>query len=278
MSIIAFWNDDKEQSGRTLTSVAVATNMSIERNSKVLLISTSVGDNTLKNCFWKEQNTNSGFFGTKNNVNIGVESGLEGLFKLISSKKLTPSIITDYTKVIFKDRLEILVGLDKLVNPEHEQCYLELIKTANQYYDFVIVDIDKRLNAIVKNSILAASDVNVYVLSQRLESIKRYNTLKNEKQDLMKNRCVPVIGKYMSKYKYNSKNIARFLKEKKEMDLMPLNLLYMEAAEEATVVDLLLKLKNVKDKNDENYIFMQCLQNLTNNIIRRLQEMQMKMR
>ena len=56
MSIITFWNDTREQSGKTLTSVAIATRMAIERNSKILLISTSIADNTMKKCFWGEEN------------------------------------------------------------------------------------------------------------------------------------------------------------------------------------------------------------------------------
>ena len=45
-------------------------------------------------------------------------------------------------------------------------------------------------------------------------------------EDLYKNRCIPVIGKYDSKIKFNSRNIARYLGEKKEFDLVPLNQLY----------------------------------------------------
>ena len=159
-----------------------------------------------------------------------------------------------------------------------ESSYVDLIRTANQYYDIVIVDLDKNLSSTVREKILKISDVNVYVLSQRLESINRYIELKEENQELMKTKGIPVIGKYLSQYKYNSKNIARYLQQKKELDLIPFNLLYMEAAEEANVVDLLLRLKNVKDKTDENYIFMQCLRDLTNNIMKKLQEMQMRMR
>jgi len=287
MSIITFWNDTREQSGKTLTSVAVATRMAIERNSKILLISTSVADSTVKKCFWGEENRKNNFLGTKPS-NIAVENGIEGLLKLVTSNKLTPSIITDYTKVVFKGRLEILPGAsgtkgrsleENLEDFKKEQeYYVDLIRTANQYYDMVIVDLDKMVSTKVKEDILKISDVNVFVLSQKMESINRYIELKQMNQDLIKNRCIPVIGKYISNYKYNAKNIARFLQEKKEMDLMPLNLLYMEAAEEANVADLLLRLKNVKDKTDENYIFMECTLNLTNNILKKLQELQMRMR
>ncbi|MBQ2835549.1 MAG: hypothetical protein IJE68_01775 [Clostridia bacterium] len=288
MSIITFWNDSREQSGRTLTSVAVATRMAIERNSKILLISTSFGDSTMKNCFWGDTSKNTSFFSNGKNNNIAVENGIEGLYKLITSNKLTPSIITDYTKVVFKGRLEVITGFSeaKIRTTETsveelrkiEASYIELIKTANQYYDIVIVDLDKRISRKTQEEILNLSQVNVFVLTQRLESINRYNELRKANAELTKTRCIPVIGKYMSNYKYNSKNIARYLGQKQELDLLPFNLLYMAAADEADVVDLFLKLKNVKDKTDENYIFMQCTLNLTNNIVKKLQDMQMKMR
>ena len=288
MSIITFWNDGREQSGKTLASVAVATRMAIERNSKILLISTSFGDTTMKNCFWRENAPKTSLFGTSKNTTILNDNGIEGLYKLVTSKKLTPNIITDYTRVIFKERLEILAGFSeeriKILKSNIEELkkieasYVELIKTANQYYDIVIVDLDKRISPKIQEEILNLSQVNVYVLTQRLESINRYNELRQANKELMRTKCVPVIGKYISNYKYNSKNIARFLGQKQELDLLPLNLLYMAAADEADVVDLFLKLKNVKDKTDENYIFMQCTLNLMDNIVKKMQDMQMKMR
>ena len=287
MSIITFWNDGREQSGRTLASVAVATRMAIERNSKILLISTSIADNTIQNCFWgSEKQKKSNIFAPQAS-DVAVETGIEGLFKLLTSNKLESSIITDYTKVVFKNRLEVLLGpsgstarsLEGNLEDfkKYENFYAELIRIANQYYDIVIVDLDKMVNMKLKEDILKMSDVNVFVLSQKLESIERYRELKQKNGEVINNRCIPVIGKYLSKYKYNSKNIARYLQEKKEFDVLPYNLLYMGAAEEAGVVDLFLKLKNIKDKNDENYIFMQNSLDLTNNILKKLQDMQMRM-
>jgi len=271
-----------------LASVAVATRMAIERNSKVLLVSTSFGDSTMKNCFFTESQKTTALFTNGKATNVLNDNGIEGLYKLATSNKLTPEIITDYTKVVFKGRLEIVAGFSetriKTLQGKNEELkkiessYVDLIKTANQYYDIVIVDLDKRISTKIQEEILNLSQVNVYVLTQRLESINKYQELRNANQELVKTKCVPVIGKYMSNYKYNSKNIARYLGQKQEFDLIPFNLLYMAAAEEAGVADLFLKLKNVKDKTDENYIFMQCTLNLTNNIMKKMQDMQMKMR
>ena len=72
--------------------------------------------------------------------------------------------------------------------------------------------------------------------------------------------------------------MTRYLEEKKEISVVPYNLLYFEATEEVGVVDLFLRLKNVKDKTDENYIFLDEVTKLMEKIIKRLKELQMKMR
>ena len=288
MSIVTFWNDDREQSGKTLTSVAVATRMAIERNYKILLISTSFLDPTIKNCFWgNEVSRNLKLFGGKLN-NIAVENGIEGLSKLIAANKLTPDVITDYTKVIFKGRLEVLNGFNGMKDADEmtniktyekiAEGYVDLIRTANQYYDMVLVDLDKTIFAGIREKILEISNVNVMVFSQKTESLDRYIKYKENASSGELNKLVPVIGKYMYQSKYNLKNIMKYIGERKEINVVPFNMLYFEAAEEAMVTDLFLRLKNVKDTSDENYIFMQDVLNLTDKIIKRLQELQMKMR
>ena len=288
MSIVTFWNDDREQSGKTLTSVAVATRMAIERNYRILLISTSFQDPTMKNCFWgNEVQRNLKIFGGKLN-NIAVENGIEGLTKLITANKLTPSVITDYTRVIFKGRLEVINGFvgakdasfetNFTAYRQMERSYVELIRMANQYYDMVLVDLDKSISTDIRNEILGISNLNVIVFTQRKESLDRYKKLVENDMGVNSPKTLPVVGKYMSKSKYNLKNVMKYLEEKKEINVIPFNMLYFEAAEEAAVTDLFLRLKNVKDTSDENYIFMQDVLNLTDKIIKRLQELQMKMR
>lgn len=288
MSIVTFWNDDREQTGKTLTSVAVATRMAIECNYKILLISTSFQDSTMKNCFWgDESQRNLKLFGVKVH-NIAVENGIEGLLKLITANKLTPTSITDYTKVVFRGRLEVLSGLsgvkDKSFDTNYEEYknieknYIELIRMANQYYDMVIVDLEKMMSPETRNEILRISNLNVMVFSQKRASVDKYRELRDANKEVMGIKTIPVVGKYTNHSKYNAKNLTRYLEEKKEISIVPFNLLYFEAAEEAGVTDLFLRLKNIKDKTDENYIFMNEVLKLMNKIIKRLQELQMKMR
>lgn len=291
MSIVTFWNDDREQSGKTLTSAAVATKMAIARNYKILILSTSFQDPTLRNCFFgNEVQRNLKIFGGKSN-NIAVENGIEGLSKLITSKKITPNVITDYTKVVFKGRLEVLCGYvgatDKTLEENYEDykrledCYIDLIRNANLYYDMVIVDLDKNLDPNIKSEILRISNLNVFVFSQRLESLNRFIKLKEEKSEILGPKTISVIGRYDRRSKYNMKNITKYLGEKKDLSFIPFNLLYYEASEEAGVAELFLKLdrNNLKeDKLDEDYVFRQAVTDLVNKIIRRLQELQKRLR
>ena len=291
MSIVTFWNDDREQTGKTLTSVAVATRMAIARNYKILLLSTSFQDPTLRNCFFEnEMQKTLKIFGGKSN-NIAVENGIEGLSKLITSKKITPTVITDYTKVVFKGRLEILCGYvgtqDKTQAENYEdykrleECYIDLIRNANLYYDMVLVDLDKNLEPNVKSEILKISNLNVFVFTQRLESLNKYNALKESESEILGPKTISVIGRYDRRSKYNQKNITKYLNEKKDLYFIPFNLLYFEAAEEAGVADLFLKLdrNNMKeDRLDDDYVFREAVTELVDKIIKRLQELQKRLR
>ena len=55
MSIVTFWSNGKEQTGKTLSIVAISTYMAIEHNYRILVISTGHKDDILNRCFWEEK-------------------------------------------------------------------------------------------------------------------------------------------------------------------------------------------------------------------------------
>ena len=285
MSIVTFWNEDREQTGKTLTAVAVATKMAIERNFKILLLSTSYMEPTVKNCFWTDNiQKNLGLLAGKNN-SIAVENGIEGLSKLISSNKIQPTIITDYTRVIFKDRLEVLNGFsgspdttddDNLLNyKKTSQSYPELIKLANQFYDMVLVDIDSMLDKTIRDQILEMANVNVLVISKRLESLNRYNERKKTDKQIIGPKCIPVIGKYNKNSKYNKKNMMRYLNEKKDLNLVPFNTLFFEACNEGNLADFIINYRKVKQNSIQAPI-MESISEIGERIIAKLKELQVQ--
>ena len=173
MSIVTFYNSAREQTGQTMSAIAIATNMAIQHNIKILLISTSLNDDTIKNSFWHEKpNLLSGIFGS--NANVVNQSGIEGLDRVVRSNKISPDIIKDYTKVVLKNRLEVLLGVtgtEEQYSNIYDQ-YLEIVIQASKYYDFVFVDLDKKLSGKVKREILKCSDIIVPIVSQNLITIQ----------------------------------------------------------------------------------------------------------
>lgn len=277
MSIVTFWNDGKQQTGKTLSAVAIATYMAIKHNYKILLIPTGYNDKTINNCFWEERKIkkNLGLFGP--NTNIAMGNGIEGLTQILKSNKITSQNITNYTKIIFKDTLEILPGFsgEKEKYDELKENYLDIIRAANQYYDLVLVDLDIEMGEKMVQQILEKSNLIVTVLSQRLSSINDFIDKREEMSILKSKKSLILIGRYDKYSKYTVKNISRYMGEKNKVSTIPYNTLFFEACEEAKVPDLFLRLRNV-DEDDRNGLFLAEVGRASQNIIYRLQDLSMR--
>ena len=278
MSVVTFWNDKKEQTGKTLSAVAVATYMTIEHNYKILVISTGFNDKTLDNCFWKEKKAkkNFGIFGP--NTNVAMENGIEGLSKMVKSNKISPESITNYTRIIFKDTLEILQSFKGNIEDYEEikEHYVDVINLANRYYDLVFVDLDMELGNDVINTILENSNLIVASLSQRLTSIDSFIEKREEMPILKSKKTLILISRYDRDSKYTVKNISRYMGEKNKVSTIPYNTLFFEACEEAKVVDLFLSIRKISE-DDVNGMFLSEVKRTAENIIYRLQDLAMRM-
>ena len=279
MSIVTFWNSGKEQTGKTLSIAASSTYMAIEHNYRILVISTGKGDKTLDRCFWQEKKVrkNLGLFGP--NTHVAMEEGISGLIKIMRSNKLEPENITNYTKIVFKDRLEILQtykGSEQDYN-DLSKMYPDIINLANKYYDIVLVDLDAEMDEKSTNQILEASNLIVVNLSQRLGSLNNFMQIREEQSVFDTQKALILIGRYDKFSKYTIKNISRYMNEKNKVSTIPYNTLFFEAAEEAKVPDLFLRLRKSVDEEDRNGFFIGEVGRTVENIIYRLQDLQMKM-
>ena len=274
MSIITFWSNGKEETAKTLSIAAIATYMAIEHNYKILVLSTNYNDTTLETCFWEEEAM--GDKGKKNNLG-GLSSGIEGLAKAIVSNKASPEIITNYTKIVFKNRLEILPGIQTESYADYEKIrplYKDILRTANKYYDLIFVDLNKGLDNEDTREILEMSDIVAVNLTQRLRIINTYIELKEADPLFRKNNTMLLIGRYDRFSKYNSKNVARYVGEK-EVFTVPYSTLFFEAANEGKVADFFLRFRKI-DESDRNAVFISETQKTSAKIIYKLQELQMR--
>lgn len=280
MAIIAFWSDEKQDNGKTASAVAVATMTALEHNFKNLLMQTNFADNSLETCFW-DLNSNEkkglGMFRAKQSSNV-IDSGIDALIKLLSSNKISPDMITNYTRPIFKDRLEVLFGTTRQFADEYEKLkgvYSEIILNANKYYDNVFVDLNKGTNDRLIRDVLANSDIIVVNVTQGPRAINRYIEYLNSNPDVLNpSKLIVLIGRYDEESKYNKKNVSRYIGKKQAVCAIPYNTLFFEAIEESNVADFFIKYMGVSEK-DKNRLFIDEVKDAVETILYKIEENKM---
>lgn len=278
MAIVSFWSNSKRETGQTLSSVAIATSMSINHNYKVLEIATGFMDKTIENCFWQPNRENA------LNLIPGMRqstfnSGVEGLVKIIQSNRTSANIVSDYARVVFRDRLDVLPAprTDNIEDYNRTtEFYAQLAKIASRDYDLVFIDIDKRMPEKSKQDILMQSDAIVLTLKQGLDSMRDIIELRRSDENFQKNNVILLAGKYDKFSRYNVTNMSRELREKRKMLAVPYNTLFFEAASEGAVADFFIKYRGITDQTDRNFIFMQETKRACDEILFKLQELQMR--
>lgn len=278
MAIVSFWSNSKRETGQTLSSVAIATSMSINHNYKVLEVATGFMDKTIENCFWQPNRENA------LNLIPGMRqstfnSGVEGLVKIIQSNRTSANIVSDYARVVFRDRLDVLPAprTDNIEDYNRTtEFYAQLARIASRDYDLVFIDIDKRMPEKSKQDILMQSDAIVLTLKQGLDSMRDIVELRRSDENFQKNNVILLAGKYDKFSRYNVTNMSRELREKRKMLAVPYNTLFFEAASEGAVADFFIKYRGITDQTDRNFIFMQETKRACDEILFKLQELQMR--
>lgn len=281
MAVISFWSNSKKQVGQTMSIVAIASMMAIEHNYKILLLTTKNNDDTLELCFGSDKTKPVSKLFSKAPT-VSMDNGIEGLYKAANSGRLNPEAIPNYTKPIYKNRLEVIYGYknqtDILKADEQSERinerYKDIIQTATKYYDMVFVDLEKGLDNDVTNQILSISDVIVVNIEQKLNLVNDF--IKSKEENILKeNNIILNIGNFDDYSKYSLKNIARYTGMKKDICCVPYNTLFMEAASEENVADLFLKIIKVSEM-DINNVFIKAVKDAKEKILYKIQEVQMR--
>ena len=278
MSIITFKSDEQKETGQTLSLVATATQMAIEHNYKILIVSTSYRDKTLESCFWELDREKKPIFSSNRMTAVGIDSGTEGLIRGLVSSKTNPAMVKDYSKTVLRDRLDVLVSPNSEIYQDYEKVasnYPEILKIADRYYDMIFVDLTRRMDTEQAKKFLDISDVVIMNMTQRLRNIDEVMALRKENDFYKQRNVMLLIGRYDAHSKYNVKNVTRYMKEKRSVLAIPYNTLYFEACSEGKAVDFFLKLKRL-DPADRNAVFVKGANDVVETIISKLRELQAK--
>lgn len=272
MPIITFWSNNEKAIGQTVSACSAATVMAMEHNYKVLLISADYNNKAIENCFGSQESNKEIIKSLIKRPQINLDSGINGLLKLADSNRVTPDIIHDYTKIVFKNRLEVLYSpadIQEVQTNTILEKMKNIILNASKYYDQVFVDLKKGLRYNEQLEILKLSDVIVTNIPQGTKTIEEF--LQNQETQKMLNKIVWNICRYDEKSKYNTKNLTRTILKKQAIYETHYNTLVLEASQEGTIAELLLRFKTLKDE-DNNTLFISKIEELNEGILLKYQE------
>lgn len=273
MPIITFWSNNEKTIGQTVAAATAATVMAVERNYKVLLISADFNNNVIEKCFGEQQSNKDIVKTLVGNSQVNLDSGIKGLLKLSDSNRVAPELIHDYTKIIFKNRLEVLYSPMNIIDEQEKAKIIgqmkNIIINASRYYDHVFVDLKKGFKYSEQIDILNASDVVILNSDQNIENIKQ--ALNTKEINSLQHKTIWNICKYDKKSKYNIKNLARTILKKQTICETNYNTLLMEATQEGAIAELLLRFKTLRE-DDENTIFMTKMKEFTEAILLKYHE------
>lgn len=276
MPVITFCSNTTKETGKTFSIAALATYMAIEHNYKILLISTSYNDKSLSECFWNDKKKKSFLDSIVDTNKIDLDSGIEGIYKIAKSNRLTPEVIGNYTRIVFKDRLDVLESPNTKIREDYmaiRAYYKDIIKTADRFYDLILVDLDGNIQDTITREIFNISNIIVMNIIQNKNVVDNYIAELQGDLGRIKRKIIPLIGKCDPESKYSVKNIARYINQKDITVEVPYNILFAESCSEGKIVDYFFKVMRMKGM-DKNVVFVEALKNLTSIVVEKIKTLQ----
>lgn len=274
MPIITFWSNNEKAIGQTVSTAVAATVTAIEHNYKVLLISADFNNKIIETSFGAQESNKEIVKGLVQKSQMNLDSGIQGLLKLADSNRVTPELIHDYTKIVFKNRLEVLYSPIVIGNEGEEKMIMEKMKNiivnASRYYDYVFVDLKKGIRYSQQEEILDISDVIVLNVDQRIDTIEEF--LNKKGMQKIYHKIIWNICKSDKNSKYNSKNLTRKILKRERICETDYNTLVSEATQEGGIPELMLKFRTIKE-DDSNFTFISKIKILIEEIILKYREM-----
>lgn len=281
MAIIGFWSGSKKETGQTVSICSIATHMAVEHNYKILLIDATFDDDTMERGFWKiEKNNKKDFARQLNKGKMDIASGAEGLVSAVASNKATPEVITNFTRVVFKNRLDVVCGLKTKVYADFRKSlmlYKDLIKAADKYYDLVFIDLPKTLDDEITKVLLETSNIIVYNFTKNLKQADEYLEIMEKYPDiLVREKIIPLLSNGDEETVYNVKNYTRYIGEKKEICTVPYNPTFVKNISEAGIAQFFITSRLAGKVNDKNGEFVKAVEGTSKRIVEKLKELKLK--
>lgn len=262
MPIVSFWStQDSAQLCTTATATAVSLMISAKTNYKSLITQTHYSDMSLESSFFNSNKV------TKLDTS---DTGIDALDRLLRSNKLTPENIPNYTTPVMKGRLELLYGTFKNDLDSYsriQETMPIIVDYASQFYDIVLIDLNKGYESTEVNQILQKSDLIVFNMSQNITLAKKAFKDMTDLKILQEKTVIPVLGRYDRYSKYNERNLARLFNYKKRIYTIPYNTQFFDSCNDGAATSFFASYANADMGTDRNGFFIAEVSNLTDAII-----------
>ncbi len=275
MAVIAFWSQDNKTSNQTTSMIVSAVQMAIEKNYKILIIDANFNSSAIREALLIENKKRTSMNKQLNLGKVDISSGVEGLVQAVSTNRISPEIIKNFTKPIFAQRLDFLDSFKTKNRSDYDKSsryYVEILSVANKFYDLVYIDIEKGLESEVSRAILTKSDINVVCFEQRMKDIENFRNLWGVHELFPKDKTIPLLTREDKFSKYNADNVARYLGQQwgKGICSIAYDTTLMEKMQEGETADFLIKTKLSNNSgrnqhlidtiNDLNFLIVDILQ------------------
>lgn len=253
MPKIVFWSPEAVETGQTHAAVAISTLMAMEEDYSNILIPGQ----------WQGKKIGSVFESYDMLLSKGVYTnssiGLTALARLVSSNKITPEAIRNYSKPVLKQRLDIIYGTN--VNSREQFDLLianfpSIVQKAAEAYDIVWVDLPKTTSREYINEVLKQADLVICTFNQEIVLLNDF--LKNlENNEILKGKKkIILMCNYEEKSKYNIQNLRREYGIKDQVLCIPHNFVFADACNDGNVVEGFFYKNIAAEENDYNGYFI----------------------
>ena len=285
MSIITFCNRDVKETGQTYTVAAIASQLAINHNYKILMISTDFKDETLERCFFPAKKVqtivqSNPYLQSRSGLASDVSNGFEGLLRAFQSNRASVDSIKSYTKPILRDRLDLLPAPG---TPDRKEYYnlsthfSQIAEVASKAYDIVFVDMAYDTPIESQEKLFNISSIVVMGLTQNQRALDDFLKLKQSNPFFNKDNVMICLGRYNPQSKYSAKNVSRYLREKNLPLVVPYNILFADHCTEGKTIDYLINMMRITNKDDENYQFLKMLNQTSETLDYKRQQIELGM-
>lgn len=265
--LIASWSPYSGQAGVTSNSIAIAVELAIRHNIRVLITHTHTNKLDMERAFL---NINEEELIGSPKVK---DTGLDAACRNAQVNRLNTDTLQVYTDNIIEGRLDLLAGTlrDKEnLSRDHDINVQKVLRCAVSKYDVVVVDLNSGTEDSLTKMILDKADIILLNVSQNYANLKEIFIDKKYSNFINKDKQLVVVGRYESKSTHTIKYMKNTFRLKETVFGVPYCSDFNDAINGNYIVRFLKTNSETSSNNVNNILLASFLGKLSDEIAIRM--------